>query len=159
VSRASLRARKSTKTVSDLSCVDTNVLVCAHDDLSSRRDPARGLLAKAEHEDAALCVVPQVLVEFYAVVTSPRRVTTPRTPTEALDALEAILARPGLTLLPTPGNLVEHWIELTRRHPRSGQKVFDLQLVAALLANGVRRIYTFNRADFEPFEELEVLTP
>jgi len=37
--------------------------------------------------------------------------------------------------------------------------VFDLQLVATLMANGVRRICTFNRKDFETFTGLEIITP
>jgi predicted nucleic acid-binding protein len=41
----------------------------------------------------------------------------------------------------------------------AGAGIFDLQLVATMLANGVRRIYTFNRSDFEVFEELMVLAP
>ena len=40
-----------------------------------------------------------------------------------------------------------------------GADVFDLQLVATMLANGVSRIYTFNGADFESFSELAVITP
>jgi hypothetical protein len=40
-----------------------------------------------------------------------------------------------------------------------GRDVFDLQLVATMLGNGVRRIYTFNAKDFEPFQELEVIVP
>jgi hypothetical protein len=37
--------------------------------------------------------------------------------------------------------------------------VFDLQLAATMLGNGVGKIYTVNRSDFEPFEEIEVLEP
>jgi hypothetical protein len=66
---------------------------------------------------------------------------------------------PGLTLLPFPLDLVSRWTALLRQHPVTGRKIFDIQLVATLLANGVRKLYTFNRSDFEPFTELEVLTP
>jgi predicted nucleic acid-binding protein len=41
----------------------------------------------------------------------------------------------------------------------SGGDIFDLHLVATMKANGILRIYTFNRDDFEAFPELEVLTP
>jgi len=41
----------------------------------------------------------------------------------------------------------------------TGGDVFDLQLAATMLANGVQRIYTFNVADFEGFTELVILTP
>ena len=38
----------------------------------------------------------------------------------------------------------------------------DLALVdtnATMLGNDVRKIYTFDRSDFEPFDEIEVLAP
>ena len=43
--------------------------------------------------------------------------------------------------------------------PVSGGAVFDLQLAAAMLANGVQRIYTYNTSDFEGFKELAVVEP
>ena len=50
-------------------------------------------------------------------------------------------------------------VELLRRRPVSGGMIFDLQLVATMQANSVRSVYTFNRADFEVFSELNVITP
>jgi predicted nucleic acid-binding protein len=46
---------------------------------------------------------------------------------------------------------------LLRRHPVTGGDVFDMQIVATILANGVQRIYTFNTDDFEKFQELAVV--
>ena len=43
--------------------------------------------------------------------------------------------------------------------PVEGAGVFDLQIVATMLASGVQRIYTFNIADFEIFRELIVIAP
>ncbi|MBV9676410.1 MAG: hypothetical protein JO185_08750, partial [Acidobacteriaceae bacterium] len=43
--------------------------------------------------------------------------------------------------------------------PVTGGAVFDLQLAAAMLANDVQRIYTFNAEDFEVFPELIVVVP
>jgi len=48
---------------------------------------------------------------------------------------------------------VEAWLDLLSRRPVVGGAVFDLQIVAAMLANDVRPIYTFNLKDFEPFPE------
>lgn len=45
-------------------------------------------------------LAPQNLAEFYAIVTNARRVSTPRTPEEALAVIEQFLERPGLELLP-----------------------------------------------------------
>jgi predicted nucleic acid-binding protein len=36
----------------------------------------------------------------------------------------------------------------------TGGAVFDLQLAATMLANGVNRIYTYNTGDFDLFKEL-----
>ena len=73
--------------------------------------------------------------------------------------ISAILAFPGLHVLPTPARAVVGWMELLQRHPVTGGDVFDLQIVATMQANGVQRIYTFNTADFEVFPELTVVTP
>lgn len=50
-------------------------------------------------------------------------------------------------------------MELLRRHPVTGGDIFDLQIIATMQANGVRRIYTFNTDDFKVFPELAAVTP
>lgn len=53
------------------------------------------------------------------------------------------------------GRVLSNMVELLQRVKG---KVFYLQLIATLFSNDVSRIYTFNRVDFVPFPELEVLT-
>jgi predicted nucleic acid-binding protein len=48
---------------------------------------------------------------------------------------------------------------LRGRHAVEGAGVFDLQIVATMLANGVQRIYTFNPGHFQVFAELTVVAP
>jgi hypothetical protein len=50
-------------------------------------------------------------------------------------------------------------MSLLRRCPVTGGDVFDLQIVATMLASDVSRIYTFNNAEFEMFSELAVISP
>jgi predicted nucleic acid-binding protein len=50
------------------------------------------------------------------------------------------------------------WTHLLGRHAVEGAGVFDLQIIATMLAN-VQRIYTFNPGDFQVFAELTVVTP
>jgi hypothetical protein len=50
-------------------------------------------------------------------------------------------------------------MQLLQRHPVVGADIFDLQIVATMLANGIQRIYTFNPSDFEFFGELKVVVP
>lgn len=143
----------------DAALLDTNVLIYALDPNSEFHQASRHLLEQARAIDAGLFITSQVLAEFYAVVTDARRVPKARQPAEALVAIEQILSLPGITLLPTPVDLVDRWMDLARRYLVSGQLIFDLQLAATMLAYDVRSVYTYNRADFERFKEITVLTP
>jgi len=144
---------------SDLGVLDTNVLVYALDSESAHHAEAAGLLRRALGEDAGLCVTPQNLAEFFAVVTNPRRVRRAVSSSEAVAIIGEFLALPGLSLIPVSPDVVSRWVELVGRYPVTGSSIYDLQLVATMVGNGIRRIYTYNRADFEAIEELEVLSP
>ena len=104
-----------------------------------------------------LYVTSQILCEFYSVMTNPRRVARPRTAAEAMAVLADMLT--FLHVLSVPAGAIDRLLDLLRRHPVTGSEVFDLHIVAAMQANGIGRIYTFNVADFEAFPELSVLTP
>jgi predicted nucleic acid-binding protein len=99
----------------------------------------------------------QILCEFYSVVTNFRRVAKPRSAADALGSIAGLLD--FLEVLPVPANIVDVWLELLGRHPVTGADVFDLQIVATMRANGVRRIYTFNVDDFKGFSELAAVSP
>ena len=57
--------------------IDTNVLVYVHQALSPFHTRSKALLEKGLREETSLCVCPQVLIEFYSVITNPKRVTNP----------------------------------------------------------------------------------
>ncbi len=139
--------------------VDTNVLVYALFPEADEHAASRALFERAQGGTLALCLAPQVLAEFYAVVTDPRRITVPQQSAQALDAVRKYLVMPGLSLLPVPGDVVSRWVDLVAHHPVTRGRVFDHQLAATMLGNGVTRIYTYNRPDFELLDGIEVLTP
>ncbi len=141
----------------ELALVDTNVLVYAVQQDSEHHAAARGLLDQALDGEIGLCVTSQVLAEFYAVVTDSRRVTNPRKPQEVLEAIDQILAVPGITLLPAPPDLVDRWTALARRYCTTCGAIFDTLLAATILGNGISAIYTFDRSHFERFDGLRVL--
>ncbi len=116
-------------------------------------------LDAARDPSVKLYVTSQILCEFYSIITNPRRVAVAASPTEALRVISAMLALPGLQVLPIPAGAVAGWMELLRRRPVTGGDVFDLQIVATMRANGVQRIYTFNTDDFDVFPELAVVAP
>lgn len=139
--------------------IDTNILVYAHFQDSSHYRSAYDLLERGREIDAELYVTPQVIAEFYAVVTHPKRVSNPFTAAEAVAAIEQVLSLPGISLLHPSSNVVERWLQLARDHSIIGNNIFDVQLIATMLSRDVRRIYTFDESDFRVFSEIEVLQP
>jgi uncharacterized protein len=143
----------------DRVAVDANILVYALYRDTPQHAVSRAWLERAARGEVKICLTSQVLAEFFAIVTHPKRVSDPRTPEDAIAAIEAVLALAGATLLPVTPQVTPRWIEMLRHHPVRGGAVFDLQLIATLAVNGVDRICTFNRADFEGFPDLKIVTP
>ena len=141
--------------------VDTNILVYAVFPATPDHAASRALLDTAKAAGSNLWVAPQNLIEFFAVVTDPRRVTRPKTPDEALQAIDDFLLLPGLAVLMVPGDLLRRWAQLIRQSLTIKKRAFDTQLVATMLANRVMKIYTFNTADFQVFAAtgIQAVTP
>jgi predicted nucleic acid-binding protein len=92
--------------------LDANVLVYALDADASQYNASRTLVEEALHSTTTLYVTSQILCEFYSVVTNAKRVTTACSPGEALKALSALLAFPGIRVLPAPVSVIAGWMAL-----------------------------------------------
>jgi uncharacterized protein len=137
--------------------IDTNVLVYALDGDAPQHAAARAVLDAAREGSTTLYVTSQILCEFYSTVTNARRVPKPSSAAEAIAVIADLLT--VLQVLPIPADTIDRVLDLLRRRPVTGGDVFDLHIVAAMQANGIGRIYTFNVADFAAFPELAVVTP
>ena len=134
----------------DPGVLDANVLAYAVNADAPQHAASRALLEAASDPSVTLYVTSQILCEFYSLITNPRRVAVVSS-AEALSIISAMLALPGLYVLPTPARAVAGWMQLLQRHPVTGGDVFDLQIVATMQANGIQRIYTFNIDDSRYF--------
>lgn len=141
----------------DLVLVDTNVLIYAMLPETEHHQRARMLLERGQGEDGRLCFTPQIFSEFYAIATNPRRVTLPRTPQEVLITFNQIMELRGMILLPIPLDILDRMKSLLEKYPVKGNEIFDIQLVASMLGNGVEKIQTFNRKHFERYSEITIL--
>lgn len=63
-----------------------------------------------------------------------------------------------LKIYPGP-DIIERTLDLLRQYEVTKQEIFDLQLVATMLANNVTRLFTYNKDDFSKFKEIEVINP
>jgi len=146
-------------TTVDPGIVDANVLAYGFNADAQHHAASRALVEAAVDPAVSLYVTSQILCEVYSIITNPRRVTVASSVSEALRVISALLALPGVHVLPIPAQAVAGWMGLLQRHPVTGGDVFDLQIVATMLAHGIHRIYTFNSDDFEVFPELTVVRP
>jgi len=146
-------------TTSEVSLLDTNVLVYAADENSPFFRRSKNLRDKGLAGELSLCIGLQNLSEFFAVITDPKRVDSPRNQEEALAEIRRYLySKKIIKIYPRPAS-GEMMVELLKRYPVKKQEIFDLQVVATMLANGVRRICTFNGSDFARFAEIEAIEP
>jgi toxin-antitoxin system PIN domain toxin len=144
---------------SETALLDTNVIVYAADEDSAFHAAARTLREKGLAENVSLCICPQVLCEFYAIVTDPRRVKSPISQREALSEMEKYYqAESILKIYPGP-DIIQLTLDLLTRYETAKQEIFDLQLVATMLSNNVTRLYTYNQSDFIKFKEIEIICP
>jgi predicted nucleic acid-binding protein len=101
-------------------------------------------------------LVPQVLLEFMAVVTHPRRVEHPLDPQTAWQQVIALQVRlPVLELRPAA---LAVFGELVLVQRPAGSDVFDLFLVAQMRTHGVTAICTYNTRHFAGLQGIEALT-
>ena len=138
---------------------DANLLVHAHAMRSPFYEVARRLRNQAAAGELEACVSPQVLCEFFSVTTNARLFQPALTPKQASEEVSIYWTRSRFRrILPTE-QTVRRLAELTERYAITQQDVFDAFLVATMLENSVRTIYTQNVKDFAIYPELQVINP
>jgi uncharacterized protein len=142
------------------SFIDTNILVYAVDLSENNRPFHRAsleILRPSEQE--ILYLSPQILGEFYAVITSASAVKNPITPTEAIFRIKRLAQMPNIKVLSLTNNIQEKWFELLSINPVKGSQVFDIFHLATMLSYNIKRIYTFNDRDFNWYQDIDVIVP
>jgi len=146
-------------TTSKIALLDSNILVYAADTTSPYHQESRDLRKRGLKGELILSVCPQVLSEFYAVITDKKRVNDPRTREEALLEIEKYMNSRNIFKIYPSTETMKNMVDLIKQHQITKQRIFDLQLVATILSNNINSIYTYNQEHFSEFEEIQVLTP
>jgi predicted nucleic acid-binding protein len=147
------------RTSSEAGLLDTNILVYAHDTLSPHYDEARELRDRASRGELPACISPQNILEFYSVVTNPRKLKNPLTPQQALREVEIYLNSRGIAKIYPIANTIFRTVELMRHFGVRRENTFDVYLIATMLDNGIRLVYTEDTSHFEKYGLLDVINP
>ena len=138
--------------------LDTNILVHATGAQSRQHANAKELRDQAAGGQFEACITAQVLTEFYAVVTDPRRFQPALTPSQAQRELRTYLSSTLKLILPKETTVTRMLNLLGSRSVKAG-RIFDIFLAATMLDNGVQRIYTKNLSDFQGIAGIEAINP
>lgn len=138
--------------------LDTNILIHAAGLKSPWHAKARDLRDRFAAGEIEGCIAAQVLAEFYAIVTDARRFQPPLAPAQGGRELRRYLSSRLWLILPKE-TTVSRMLDLLGSRPVKGGAIFDLFLVATMLDNGVRTIYTENIRDSEGIEGIEAINP
>lgn len=142
------------------SFIDTNILVYSVDLTRINRQYHRAsleILRPSEQE--LLYLSPQILGEFYSVITSASAVTNPISPKEAIFRIERLCQMSNIKPVSISLQVQEQWLELLKIKPVKGAKNFDIFHLATMLTYNINRIYTFNDSDFNWYSDIEVIVP
>jgi predicted nucleic acid-binding protein len=126
--------------------LDTNVLVYALNADSPQHADCRRVVDLAAADRLPAVLLPQILIESYAVITSPRRTGRALAPQEAWRVLRSISRT--IQVRPVPETMLDDLGFVLEQHPRRGRDIFDLAIVTQMITHGIRTICTCNTRDF-----------
>jgi predicted nucleic acid-binding protein len=143
----------------DSALVDSNILLRLTQPAHAEYSLATEAVDKLLLQEVDLCIVPQNLVEFWAVATRPN--TSRGGFGMTLDAADGELTRLRslFHLLEGAAGIADSWQRLVKQYQVSGKQVHDAHLVAAMQVYGLQKILTFNGDDFKRYPGTFVLNP
>ena len=133
--------------------VDTSVLVRTIHPTSPLSPVALDALTALYGRGEVLCIIPQNVIEFWAVVTRPTTSNGLGLSTEGARR-EVSKIKAMFVLQPDAPAIFSFWERLVVNYQVSGKPTHDARLVAAMQAHGITHLLTFNVADFRRYADI-----
>ena len=138
--------------------VDTNVLLYASRPKANEHARSQAALSRMRQDGTPLWLSRQVFREYLAVATRPQA-SGPALPMAAAVA-DVHGFHAAFNVAEDGASVFDRLLQLLAAHPGGGKQVHDANLVATMLEHRIRRLLTFNAADFRRFGSLiEVAVP
>ncbi len=138
--------------------VDTNLLVYAHREDSPWHEASLRRLVELAEGPAAWAIPWPCLHEFVAIATHARIYAPPTSTAKAIEAVEAWLESPSLTLLAEGEGYWPRLRDALVSGRAAGPLVHDARVAALCRLHGVRELWSVDR-DFSRFPDLKVRNP
>ena len=136
--------------------VDTNILVYANLNKSPWHEKAAAALQNLHYSDTPIWINRQILREYIAVMTRADLLTA-SIPAESI-VEDVRLFQFVFNVADETSQVTDVLLELLKKFQVRGKQIHDTNIVASMLACGVRRLLTNNAADFaRSSSEIEIL--
>lgn len=129
--------------------IDTNILVYASVKESPFHEQALTALETAYNTERPLWISRQIIREFLVIMTRPQAFETLSKET-VLQQANDFCHR--FNVADDTSNVTKELLSLLKQFPGGGKQVHDMNIVAAMLANGITHLLTHNVKDFKRFE-------
>jgi predicted nucleic acid-binding protein len=138
--------------------VDTNVLLRSVQNSHPMQSEAKSAINLLLRKSETVSIIPQNLIEFWAVATRPTTSNGLGLPVD--ETVQQITSFKYLfMLLPDTDDIFPEWERLVAQHQVIGKQVYDTRLVAAMNVHGLTHLLTFNTADFKRFTTITTVDP
>lgn len=134
--------------------VDTNILLYAHRYEDPKHKKAVNKLETLAEGKEPWAIPVFCIVEFLRVITHPKLSTIAYRLSDGIKALNVLRESPTLSILYPSDNFTSIFLDLLVEGDCRGNLVFDAQVAALCLENGISKILTDDR-DFERFKQIK----
>lgn len=138
--------------------VDTNVLLRSVQKTHPMSSDAVRAINLLLRNNEAVSVIPQNLIEFWAVATRPQIQNGLGLSVEET-ARQIAYFKSVFMLLSDTNGIFEEWERLVAQHQVRGKQVYDARLAAAMSTHNITDLLTFNTDDFKRFTAITAVNP
>ncbi|MDB5387185.1 MAG: hypothetical protein JWM11_2831 [Planctomycetaceae bacterium] len=138
--------------------LDTNILLRMAQTASPDHFTSKSAVLKLAQAQVVLCVVPQVIYEFWVVATRP--ITANGLGMDVLTAERSILGIiQNYFFLKDERGIFDNWRSRVVLNSVYGKPAHDARLIAAMARHNLSNILTFNTSDFARYSGIQVFAP
>ena len=138
--------------------LDTNVVMRFCNPSDVQHQLATDAISRLLMQSDECLLVTQVIIEFWVVATRPTQVNgLGWTVEQTRSTIDQLLDR--FSFLEESPQIFPNWLNLVTTNKVMGKRTHDARIIAAMLANGITHLLTFNPSDFAGISSITIIHP
>lgn len=138
--------------------IDTNILTRSVQPGHPMHQDTMDAVSRLRTRGEELCIISQVLIEFWVVATRPLADNGLDLSTTQAEG-ELVLIRSLFRFLGDTATIYEEWEKLVTQYAVFGKKAHDARIVAAMRTHGLKQLLTYDVRDFKRYPGVTIISP